>query len=294
MNDADEFHTSLETFGAGDLPQAGLRNVQWSAMTHVGRVRQNNEDAFLALTVDGREVRYLGKTGKGTFAEFDYVFAVSDGMGGAKSGEFASKIAVEKITRMFPRTYRDAAGGLPTGFGDVLTELFNAIHRDLMRLGESYVECQGMGATLSLGWFTPGWMYFGHIGDSRIYYLPASGEGMMQITHDDSHVGWLRRQGKLSEREARTHPRKNVISKALGAGHMFVDPQIGAVGCEPGDRFVFCTDGVMDGLWDRAICDAIREPSAAELGQEPGPRLVLNALEASGKDNITAVVVEIG
>ncbi len=175
-----------------------------------------------------------------------------------------------------------------------MTELFNAIHKELTRYGESYLECQGMGATLSLGWFTPGWMYFGHIGDSRVYYLPANGEGMRQVTHDDSHVGWLVRQGKLNEREARMHPRKNVISKALGAGHRYVDPQIGAVGCESGDRFVFCTDGLMDGLWDRAICEAIREPSAAEQAHEPGPRLVLNALEASGRDNITAVVVEIG
>ena len=91
-----------------------------------------------------------------------------------------------------------------------------------------------MGATLSLGWFTPEWMYFAHLGDSRIYYLPAAG-GITQVSHDHSHVGWLRRQGKINEREARTHPRRNALNQALGAGHQFIDPQVGAVGHLPGD-----------------------------------------------------------
>jgi serine/threonine protein phosphatase PrpC len=270
-----------------------LLDFKWSGQTHVGRVRTNNEDAFLALTIDAQEVRYLGKIGEGGSEKCDYLFAVSDGMGGEKSGEFASKIAVEKITRLMPRHFTQRAAGLPTGFSDVLTELFHRIHADLTRLGESYEECRNMGATLSLGWFVPGWMYFGHIGDSRIYYLPAGG-GMTQVTHDDSHVGWLRRKGEINEREQRMHPRKNVLSKALGAGHRFVDPQVGAVSCEPGDRFLFCTDGLIDGLWDRALQDLIREPKAALAMLPVAQRLVEEALKESGRDNITAVVVEVG
>jgi protein phosphatase len=279
--------------GGAASERAPFLTFKWSGQTHVGKVRKNNEDAFLALTIDAEEVRYLGKIGEGRSENCDYLFAVSDGMGGEKSGEFASKIAVEKITRMMPKHFSQRASGLPTGFGDILTDLFNRIHADLKKLGESYEECRNMGATLSLGWFVPGWMYFAHIGDSRIYYLPAEG-GMTQVTHDDSHVGWLRRKGEINERQQRTHPQKNMLSKALGARCREVDPQVGAVSCHPGDRFLFCSDGLNDGLWDRALQELIREPRAALAALPVAQRLVQEALSESGRDNITAVVVEIG
>ncbi len=266
--------------------------VEWSGLTHVGRVRKNNEDTFLALTFDGHEVRYLGKTGQASLAGADFVFAVSDGMGGAKAGEFASRFAVDRITRLLPRSFRLSAAGMAAGFGDILTELFSQIHADLLHLGFSYEECAGMGATLSLAWFTPEWMYFAHIGDSRIYYLPREG-GLNQLTHDHSHVGWLRRKRSLNEREARSHPRRNALQQALGAGHQFVEPHVGAVGHRPGDRFLLCSDGLVDGLWDRQIEELIRTPPPDRPGQTAAQRLVEEAVQSSGRDNTTAIVVEI-
>jgi len=262
--------------------------LRWSAQTHVGRVRANNEDAFLALTFDAEGVRRLGKVGEGGLAAGDYLFAVSDGMGGAKSGEFASRIAVDQITRLLPRNYRQDVIGLATSFGDILSEVFTRTHAEVSKLGASYEECRGMGATLTLAWFKPGWLYFGHVGDSRLYYLPRTGGGMRQLSHDDTHVGWLRRQGKLNEREERTHPRRNLLSKALGAGHQFVEPQIGAVGCEAGDRFLLCSDGLMDGFWDHALADRLGAPAL------DAATLVADAVAESGRDNTTAVLVEIG
>ncbi len=267
---------------------SGASGLRWSGLSDRGKVRKNNEDAFLGLQFDGREVWMLGKVGEMVLERTDAVFAVSDGMGGAMAGEFASRIAVEKITKLLPRSFRQGAVGIDAGFGDVLVELFQEIHGALSYLGACYEECSGMGATLSLGWFAPGWMYFAHVGDSRIYYLPVAG-GMRQVTQDDSHVGWLRRSGQINEREARNHPRRSVLQKALGAGHRYVDPQVGAVGCEVGDRFVICSDGVVDGLFDARLEEFVRGAGvgAAAAG------LVAEAVARSGRDNTTAVVVEV-
>ena len=279
---------------ASPLPKEPLPPclVRWSGLTDRGCVRTNNEDAFLALAVDGHGVHHLGKIGEAPLGATDFFFAVSDGMGGAKAGEFASRIAVDRITRLMARSFQVGAIGLSSGFSDILAELFTSIHNDLLQLGYSYEECAGMGATLSLGWLTPGWLYFAHVGDSRIYNLPRAG-GLTQLTHDHTHAGWQRRTGRISEREHRMHPARNSLHQVLGAGQQILDPHIGAVGFEPGDRFLFCSDGLVDGLWDRRIEEAIRahEPAVAEL--PIARRLVEEAVAASGSDNTTAVVVEI-
>ncbi|MDX2108700.1 MAG: protein phosphatase 2C domain-containing protein [Verrucomicrobiota bacterium] len=268
-------------------------SLNWSGMTHPGKVRKNNEDAFLALTVDGHYVQFLGKIGEAPLANADFIFAVSDGLGGHNAGEFASKIAVERITRLLPKSFRAAAQGLTPAYQEILEQIFLEIHEEIILLGRSYEECKGMGATLSLAWFTPTWMHFCHIGDSRIYYLPKAG-GIKQLTHDHTHVGWLRKKGEINEREARFHPRKNLLSQSLGAGHQIVRPQLGAVGHEPGDRFLLCSDGLIDGHWDRALNDTIREPNPATANLPHAQRLVEAAIANDGHDNTTAVVVEVG
>jgi protein phosphatase len=272
---------------AGTGPALGLK---WSGCTDVGRVRKNNEDSFLGLRFDASGVQHLGKVGEAPLTTMDFAFAVCDGMGGAKAGEFASRIAVEKITTLLPRSFQQSAAGLGPGFADVLTELYAQVHKALAYLGQSYEECHGMETTMSLCWFTPGWMYFGHVGDSRIYYLAAGGDTLKQISQDDTHVAWLLREGKISEYEARTHPRRNVLQKSLGGGGNFVDPQVGAVGLERGDQFLLCSDGLVDGLFDHALVDLLREKDGQRTVAQ---RLVAASVAASGRDNTTALVIEV-
>ncbi len=261
--------------------------LKWSGCSDTGRVRKNNEDAFLGLRFDAHEVHRLGKFGEAATEKFDFTFAVCDGMGGAKAGEYASEIAVDKITTLLPRAFQQSAGGFGTGYPDLLTELFAQIHRALVYLGGSYEECHGMQTTMSLCWFTPDWMFFGHVGDSRIYHLPKRKKVIKQITEDDTHVGWLFRSRKISEYEARTHPRRNVLQKALGGGNQFVDPQVGAVSYERGDIFLICSDGLIDGLFDGQLAEMLRaEDSSAH-------QLVATSVKNSGRDNTTALVVRV-
>ncbi len=268
-------------------------NLSWHGRTDVGRFRKNNEDAFLALTFDAREVRYLGKDGSATMDGDDFIFAVSDGMGGAKAGEFASKIAVDKITDLLPKTFSLAAMGIDRGCSQTLGELFSRIHREMVTMGIHYEECRGMGATLSLCWFTPDKMHFAHVGDSRIYYLPMDGE-FKQLTHDHTHVGHLLRQGKISEFEAKTRPDRNILNQALGGNIQKLDPQIGSVDYLPGDRFVLCTDGVTDGISSQRIHALVDSPPANLSELNSAERIIKDAKDESGRDNLTAVTVRIG
>src|ERR1017187_10632271 len=267
-------------------------SLKWFAETDCGKVRPHNEDAFLGIQFDSKEVHHLGKHGEASTRNTDFVFAVSDGMGGAKAGEYASRISIEKITTLLPHAFQQSAVGLAAGFEDVLTELFNQIHCALTYVGSSYQECAGMQATLSLCWFTPRWMYFAHIGDSRIYYFPTQGGGIRRLSQDDTHVDWLFRTGKINEREARSHPRRNMLQKALGGDNQFVDPQLGAVAYESGDIFLLCTDGLVEGLYDTHLVELLRPPEATGAGANPARRLVEESLEKDGRDNITALVIQ--
>ena len=271
-----------------------MNNLRWFGLSDRGRIRAQNEDAFLGMVFDAQEAHLLGKVGDAELGAHEFVFAVSDGIGGAAAGEFASKITVEKIKKLLPQAFQKTAAGLEAGASGVLVELYTQIHASLSYLGRSYEECREMGATLSLCWFTPDWLFFAHIGDSRIYHVAAAG-GMRQLSHDDTYVGWMFRNGQINEREARSHPRKNILQRALGAGHQFIEPQIGGLRLEKGDAILLCSDGIVDGMFDEQIEEMLRTSTGTEFmnehGTNPAESLVRTAVEQSGRDNTTAVVV---
>jgi len=142
---------------------------------------------------------------------------------------------------------------------------------------------------------------FAHIGDTRLYHFRSipdpelAGQFKLEmalLTEDHTYVGWLRRTGQINEREARFHPRKNVLSKALGAGNQFAEPQCGVFELKPNEKLVLCTDGITDGLWERAIKELVLSPESSLCDLTPAQRLVLTAVAESGKDNATALVIE--
>ncbi|QYY34400.1 protein phosphatase 2C domain-containing protein [Ruficoccus sp. ZRK36] len=264
--------------------------LSWSGMTHPGRFRKNNEDAFLALTVDPQEMRLLGKDGSAPMDGCDFIFAVSDGMGGANAGEFASRVAIDRISHTLPRSFWLGAMGMRRGAGEWLDNLFTEIHAEMGKMSLVYPECRGMGATLSMCWFAPGRMTFAHVGDSRIYYMPKDGE-LRQISEDHTHVGWLLRTGQITESQARFHPGKSGLQQVLGGNVSNPDPQIGAVDYEPGDVFVLTTDGITDGLSRPGIEGVVK--TGPKNGKTLSRLLIDEAMFNSGRDNLTALVIEI-
>ncbi|MDA7511236.1 protein phosphatase 2C domain-containing protein [bacterium] len=273
---------------SGGAPQ----QIRWSAQTHQGRVRRNNEDAYLCLRFDATELTYLGKEGESPLEDFEFLFAVSDGMGGENAGEFASRIVIQSVTDIISREFHQRRESKPNAEKERLLEFCQQIHKHARQVSRHYEECQGMGATLSLGWLQDQTIHIAHLGDSRIYHLPKDGK-IAQLTEDHTVTGRLLRAGKISEREARQHPYRNQLEKSIGCQADPVEPQIISVPFQIGDRFVLCSDGITDGLWDTGIDKLIRTPPPYLDGLNPAQGLVKEAMEASGRDNLTAMVIEV-
>lgn len=259
-------------------------------MTHPGKWRQNNEDSFLAVTYDAREVRFLGKLGQASMEQGDFVFAVSDGMGGANAGEFASRTAVDKITRLMPRTYRMAAGGLAAGIGDVMVEVFSHVHSELNKLGAIYAECRGMGATLASGRTSPPdgctlpmW------GTAEFIISPAVERCASSPTTTATSAGSDGMAKSTNAKPAATPARVCSISHSAAGTPAWGQAWLrwGAAG----DRFLLCSDGIVDGMWDDRIAEYLALPAT---DTPRARRFIDKAVDESGRDNCTALVVEIG
>jgi serine/threonine protein phosphatase PrpC len=242
--------------------------------TDVGRKRASNEDAF--LTDD--ELR---------------LYVVADGMGGHAAGEVASQEAVETIFGMVKQGLR----ALPQVVGTLTTEHARAACRLLegsvqaatymvFALAELDREKSGMGTTISALLALGDYAVTAQVGDSRIYQVK-QGE-VSQITEDHTLISWQMKQGLISAEEARRSPHRNVITRAVG-NRDYVEVDTGVVPLAPGDRFLLCSDGLHGYLREEEIGDI------AALGAEPAVhRFIDLANERGGKDNITAIVLEVG
>lgn len=227
-----------------------------AAVSDVGRVRSHNEDSVLASPP---------------------LFAVADGLGGHEAGEVASSIAIETLRDNAPRRADAAALG----------RAVRAANREVIRAARDGVGREGMGTTITAVIVEGTRLAVAHVGDSRAYLL--HGSGLTRVTQDHSMVADLIRGGQITEAEARVHPHRSVITRALGTDpEMAVD--VFEVDASPGDRLLLCSDGLTGMLTDERIAQVLggyRDPSTAAHA------LVDAANEAGGQDNISAVVVDI-
>lgn len=270
-------------------PESAGVVVSWAGETRDGTRKSGNDDSLAAFASDDGWARELQLQGQSKISEQGVVLAVSDGMGGVKGGDFASQVAVSELRRFLPGRMGDFRQS-----ADPLAELESAVsdlHDHVNRLAATH-GFKGMGATLVCGLFIGSRMHFAHVGDSRIYRFH-EGE-MTQLTMDHTRVGRMFRDGKVNEREARSHPNRNVLQQVIGADCLQVKPQLGTCRLEAGDWFLFCSDGVIDGLWDKNIRAIFEE--ADEQSQSPAEVakifLERSTVEA-GRDDTTLFAVKI-
>ena len=231
-------------------------SLMWGARSDVGCMRSHNEDSYLVQSP---------------------LFCVCDGMGGHAAGEVASSIAVETIAKTAPKTADPAALG-------AAVEAANAavIEAALNGLGKP-----GMGCTATAAYIEGTSLAIAHVGDSRAYLLHEG--SLVRITRDHSYVEELVDAGEITADEARVHPNRSVITRALGS-----DPAMYAdhfqISVETGDRLILCSDGLSSMIPDGEIERVAQQSSTAQICTD---NLVDAALAAGGADNVTVVVVDL-
>ena len=247
----DDLIDADSTYDAGTTTQ-----LMWGARSDVGCVRSHNEDSYLVQSP---------------------LFCVCDGMGGHAAGEVASSIAVETIAKTAPHTADPALLG-------AAIEAANAavIEAALNGLGKP-----GMGCTATAAYIEGNTIAIAHVGDSRAYLLH---EGtLIRVTRDHSYVEELVDAGEITADEARVHPNRSVITRALGS-----DPAMYAdhfsLNIEEGDRLILCSDGLSSMIPDGEIENIATQSSTAQICTD---NLVDAALAAGGSDNCTVVVVDV-
>ncbi|HMM33998.1 MAG TPA: Stp1/IreP family PP2C-type Ser/Thr phosphatase [Thermoanaerobaculia bacterium] len=244
-------------------------------LTDVGRKRKHNEDAYLLDAERG-------------------LFVVADGMGGHAAGEVASRLTVESIQEFIAGTEDDHDNTWPFGYnnrysvdGNRLSTAVERANEKVMRAVVNRPELKGMGTTVVAALFDEKRATLVHVGDSRAYLFRDS--ELRRLTDDHSWVQEQVNAGILSEEEARSHPLKNVVTRALGGGaHVAVDLIEIPVG--DGDRFLLCSDGLTGMVSDEEITEAL---SSSRSLEQIVRGLIDLANERGGVDNITAITVEV-
>jgi len=235
-------------------------NLAWAGATDVGRVRQGNEDAFLAEQT---------------------VFVVADGMGGHNAGEVASELAVTTLRYAL----RD-----PITSTEQLRELVQTANTTIYTASLDDSTQRGMGTTVTALVIIPNVndrVLVANVGDSRTYIL--RNDVLTRITTDHSYVQELVNEGVISAEDARRHPQKNIVTRALGIDrHVAVD--VFSHDVKPGDRFLLCSDGLVDEVTDTQIASVL---SAQTSPTEAARELVATANDLGGRDNITVVIVDV-
>ena len=229
-------------------------------MSHVGRVRTNNEDSYV------------------TRPEL-HLFAVADGMGGAQAGERASQITIQTVVEEVERSGEFASI-------EDLAEAVREANRRVRREARESPELAGMGTTVVAALVQPDRIQIVNVGDSRAY-LQSSG-ALYRVTTDHSWVNEVGRGLGLSDEQLRTHPYRNVLTKAVGAEEQ-IDVQKLEIEFRPGDLLLLCSDGLHGVAGDGTIQEVLRRGGDLRARCEA---LIRATLECGAPDNITAVLVE--
>lgn len=231
-------------------------------MTDSGRVRSHNEDSVTILKN----------------ASDEYLLVVADGMGGHRKGEVASSIAVSRLGKRFNDT---PSIGTKLDAVNWLNDNINEINKEILEYGEKNVDSKGLGTTVVVALLTKNYLIFGNIGDSSGFVI--KNNKLHKVTKDHTLVNLLVDAGNLTEDEAKTHPKKNVLMKALGAAEK-ADLDIFDVDMES-DDIMLCSDGLTNMLTEEQIEKVLTDEELE--AEEKVEKLIMKCNARGGNDNVS-------
>lgn len=235
-----------------------------TGQSNIGLVRRDNQDAFVT----------------GTLSDTVSFAVVCDGMGGANGGSVASELAIRRVADRLCQLNPDTLTAESVGY--VLESAIAAANIDIYDKAQECPELTGMGTTIVAAVGLEHSVCIAHVGDSRAYLLTK--DRMTQITKDHSVVQRMLENGEITEDEAKHHPRKNFITRALGVEDSVQSDYV-ELEWQAGDRVMLCTDGLTNMLEEQQLERLAREQAADE-------KLMEAALSAGGSDNITVCFME--
>ncbi len=245
--------------------------MRYTAKTDVGRKRENNEDNLYARVYD----------------QDTALFVVADGLGGYSSGEVASKVAVNTIRDNFEANIEILKKSDENEVKRFFKELIQITNQKIYSMQMSNPKYKGMGTTVVLVGKVSGKIYYGSVGDSRLYYIDKEVNGIEQITIDDTYVNELLKKNLIKKSEVETHPQKHILTKALGIFdtiELNIDTFIRKDG-----YLLLCSDGLTNMLQNENILQIISTTNFENLAE----KFVYMANVNGGTDNITVICVEI-
>jgi protein phosphatase len=265
--------------------------VRGFGLTDPGRVRSSNEDRF--VVVELARTMYVHQTNvpqsKAQYGSHrGHLFLVADGVGGHQAGEVASALGVVTVEGFVLNTLKRLVSMEVPEEQGVLKEFRSALLEADARIFEEasrHPELLGMGTTLTMAFAVNRRLLVAHAGDSRCYLL--SGGELRQLTQDHTMVAEMVRQGAMSAAEASSHPYRHVITNVLGGKEPGVLVELLKLDLEAGDVVLMCSDGLTEMVPDARIAAILQEEKEPRLACE---RLVAEANEQGGQDNITAIV----
>jgi protein phosphatase len=293
----DDPLTDLDPDSTGEFPALapgpGQFRVRFGARSETGRVRPRNEDHYLvarlAKALRVCETNLPDQVRHQDADEQGYLFVVADGMGGVAGGAQASRLAVESVEDFVLNAvhwFLHLGGAESATLQAELRQALERADRAITRRAREEPDLRGMGTTLTFAYCVGLDVFLVHAGDTR-GYLHRDGR-LEQITHDHTLVQLLVEGGQLRPEEAKTHPRRNVVTNVVGGPNQGVYAEFHKVRLQAGDLLLLCSDGLYGPVARDRIEATLNanpdDPAAA------ADRLVALALDAGGPDNVTVIV----